>query len=163
MCCGVKSPVGVIPRVVHRLRHRATRAERVPQALGALRRCVGFGRQPGDRLEYAVAMRGTAACLLRQLGEARCPLRLLDQSAGSGDGRCLLLYRRELRRFTTLARPEARVLGVPTGRMETYMLRFRQACGARRAAVHARSLDRVVECPVGLWIASDNGGPTGIT
>src|SRR5215470_16268783 len=108
-------------------------------------------------------MRGTEARLLRQLGEARCPLHLLDPSAGSCDGRSLLLDRRDLMRFATLARPEARVLGVPAGRMETSMLRFRQACGARRAAVHARRLDRVVECPVGLWIASDNGGPTGIT
>src|SRR5262245_2033176 len=108
-------------------------------------------------------MRGTEARLLRQLCEARCPLRLLDQSQGSCDRRRLLLERLERRRLATLARSEAGVLGIPAARMETHMLRFRQACGARRAAVHARGLDRVVECPVGLWIAGDNGGPTGIT
>src|SRR5919204_2368801 len=107
-------------------------------------------------------MRGTEARVLCQLCEGGYPLRLLDKSAGGRDGRSLLLDQRGLMRFATLARPEARVLGVPAGRMETHMLRSRQACGARRAAVHTRGLDRVVECPVGLWIAGYNGGPTGI-
>src|SRR5262249_27371155 len=69
-------------------------------------------------------MRGTEARVLCQLCEGGYPLRLLDQSAGGHDGGSLLLDQRGLMRFAMLARPEARLLGVPAGRMETHMLRF---------------------------------------
>ena len=99
------------------------------------------------------------ACQLFETGRLLC---LFDKPADGRDFRGMLFNRRGLVRFTTLARPKARCLGIGVCGMEAHILRSCQARGAGRTAVHARSLDRVVECAIGPRVAGHNGGPTGI-
>src|SRR5438552_12477725 len=102
------------------------------------------------------------ACVFCQLVERGRFLRLLDQTAGLRDLFGILLCGGRLVGFASLARPEARFLGVFASQVIQHVLGPRQAGRTRWTAVNSRSLDRVIKFSIAGCVTLDDRHPARI-
>ena len=115
-----------------------------------------------ERLRAEIAKFVVEGDLRREIGISIKRLMDLGCYRGLRHRRGPPLEQRRLIRCAPLAGPETGLLGVLACRMKTHMLRPCQPSRARRTAIHARGLNRVIKRAVSLGVTSDDRGPTGV-
>ncbi len=158
----VETAAGIEAGLVQGLGDRTAAGQLRPQLASPVGRCVGLGRQAGDRLEHPVEVKRTQAQLFRQGIERRRAVRRLDQLAGTGHQGHVLLIGRGLVGGGAAAGPVAGGLGL-LGRVEEFdILRPGPAGATAGPAIHARGAHAIDKVAIGTGVARQHGLPAWI-
>ena len=157
--CFIKTAVGVEAGVVQRVGHRTAIRQTLPNPAGTMGCGVAPGCQAGDSLEHTMKVKTAQSRCFGQFVQGRERFRAFDLPASGGHGGGMLRGHGALILRRAFARTITRCLCL-FGRVEELdILRFRQARQATGIAVDAGGFHGIDKLPIGVWVASDDGGP----